>query len=469
MSAARGSAVFDLSAKRRVHVVGIGGPGMNAIATCLAQMGHDVSGSDIHESDVVERMRSLGIRVNIGHDPSVVDGCEAVTSSTAIPMGNVERARARETGIPDLGRADMLAALCARRRSVAVAGTHGKTTTTSLLVRSLEVAGVDPSFVVGADLLDEGTGARWRDGEFLVVEADESDGTHLRLPLAGTILTNIDRDHLDHYGDFAGLVAAFEEYLLGVVGPRVVCIDDPTIAGIVARHPNESWTTYGTSAAADYRWSRVNARDGVTTFVVDTPAATSIEVTSPLRGVHNVANATAVIAMVSAVGVDARWAVEAIATFGGVDRRFQIMAKVDGITLVDDYAHLPREIDAVLTAARASGDGWSRVVAVFQPNRFNRMAIMADEYGDAFGSADLVVLADIYASGTTPIAGVTGQLVVDAVRKRRPELDVIYEPDRELLATTVSGLLRSGDVCISMGCGDVETLPSEIVAVRGRR
>jgi UDP-N-acetylmuramate--alanine ligase len=213
----------------------------------------------------------------------------------------------------------------------------------------------------------------------------------------------------------------------------------------------------------------VNARDGVTTFVVDTPAATSIEVTSPLRGVHNVANATAVIAMVSAVGVDARWAVEAIATFGGVDRRFQIMAEVDGITLVDDYAHLPREIDAVLTAARASGDGWSRVVAVFQPNRFNRMAIMADEYGDAFGSADLVVLADIYASGTTPIAGVTGQLVVDAVRKRRPELDVIYEPDRALLATTVSGLLRSGDVCISMGCGDVETLPSEIVAVRGRR
>jgi len=198
------SDLLDLSGRRRLHVVGIGGPGMNAIATCLAQMGHDVSGSDIHDSDVVERMRSLGIRVNIGHDATVVDGCDAGTSSTAIPVANIERARARESGIADLGRADMLAALCARRRTLAVAGTHGKTTTTSLLVRSLERAGVDPSFVVGADLLDEGTGARWRDGEFMVVEADESDGTHLRLPLTGTILTNTDRDHLDHYGDFDG-------------------------------------------------------------------------------------------------------------------------------------------------------------------------------------------------------------------------------------------------------------------------
>lgn len=461
------SDLLDLSGRRRLHVVGIGGPGMNAIATCLAQMGHDVSGSDIHDSDVVERMRSLGIRVNIGHDATVVDGCDAVTSSTAIPVANIERARARESGIADLGRADMLAALCARRRTLAVAGTHGKTTTTSLLVRSLERAGVDPSFVVGADLLDEGTGARWRDGEFMVVEADESDGTHLRLPLAGTILTNIDRDHLDHYGDFDGLVEAFERYLLGVDGPRVVCVDDPSIAGIVARRPETDWVTYGASASAAFRWSDVRAAGGVTSFVVTTPDGTTIPVSSPLRGVHNVANATAVIAMLATLGFDPESAVLAVAAFGGVDRRFRIVAEVDGITLVDDYAHLPREIDAVLTAARGSGDGWSRVVAVFQPNRFNRMAIMAADYGDAFGAADLVVLADIYASGTTPIPGVTGRLVVDAVRARRPDLEVVYEPERDRLAVTVSGLLRSGDVCISMGCGDVETLPREILAARG--
>jgi UDP-N-acetylmuramate--alanine ligase len=461
------SVPFDLSRRRRVHVVGVGGPGMNAIATCLAQMGHDVSGSDIHDSDVVERMRALGVRVNIGHEASVVAGCDAVTSSTAIPASNIERVRARDSGIPDLTRADMLAALCARRRSLAVAGTHGKTTTTSLLVRSLEAAGLDPSFVVGADLRDEGTGARWTDGDFMVVEADESDGTHLRLPLSGTILTNIDRDHLDHYGDFDGLVTAFEDYLVGVSGPRVVCIDDPSIAAIVSRHADIAWITYGSSDHADFRWSAVRASDGVTSFVVRDPSGASITVQSPLRGTHNVANATAVIAMVSAVGVDPAAAVEAIAVFGGVDRRFQIVGAIDGATFVDDYAHLPREIDAVLTAARTSGDGWTRIVAVFQPNRFNRMAKMSPEYGPAFGSADLVVVTDVYASGTTPIPGVTGRLVADAVRAARPDLDVVYEPDRSRLATTVSALVRSGDVCISMGCGDVETLPREILALRG--
>ena len=463
------SAPLDLSGRRRVHVVGIGGPGMNAIATCLVQMGHDVSGSDIRESDVVERMRSLGVRVNIGHDASAVTGCDAVTSSTAIPTSNIERARARESGVPDLSRADMLAALCTRRRSIAVAGTHGKTTTASLLVQSLKAAGLDPSFVVGADLLEEGTGARWTDGDLMVVEADESDGTHLRLPLFGTILTNIDHDHLDLYGDFHGLVRAFEEYLSGVPGPRVVCIDDPSITSIVARRRDTEWITYGSSASADFRWSAVGTSKGVTTFAVRTPSGESLLVESPLRGTHNVANATAVIAMISTLGVDPAVAVEAVALFGGVDRRFQIIGSIDGATYVDDYAHLPREIDAVLSAARTSGDGWSRIVAVFQPNRFNRMAVMSNEYGSAFTSADVVVVADIYASGTTPIPGVTGQLVVDAVRAARPDLDVVYEPDRSRLPTTVSALVRSGDVCISMGCGDIETLPNEILALRGAR
>jgi len=463
------SAPLDLSGRRRVHVVGIGGPGMNAIATCLVQMGHDVSGSDIRESDVVERMRSLGIRVNIGHDASAVTGCDAVTSSTAIATSNIERARARESGVPDLSRADMLAALCTRRRSIAVAGTHGKTTTASLLVQSLKAAGLDPSFVVGADLLEEGTGARWTDGDLMVVEADESDGTHLRLPLFGTILTNIDHDHLDLYGDFHGLVRAFEEYLSGVPGPRVVCIDDPSITSIVAHRRDTEWITYGSSARADFRWSAVGTSKGVTTFAVRTPSGESLLVESPLRGTHNVANATAVIAMISTLGVDPAVAVEAVALFGGVDRRFQIIGSIDGATYVDDYAHLPREIDAVLTAARTSGDGWSRIVAVFQPNRFNRMAVMSNEYGSAFTSADVVVVADIYASGTTPIPGVTGQLVVDAVRAARPDLDVVYEPDRSRLPTTVSALVRSGDVCISMGCGDIETLPNEILALRGAR
>jgi UDP-N-acetylmuramate--alanine ligase len=457
---------FDLSFPRRVHVVGIGGPGMNAIATCLVQMGHDVTGSDIRESDVIDRMRDLGVRVNIGHDAAVVEGRDVVVSSTAIPANNVERSRAREVGIPDLARAEMLAALCDRRRSIAVAGTHGKTTTTSLLVRTMERAGRRPSFVVGADLLGEGTGARWDDGEFLIVEADESDGTHLRLPLVGTILTNIDRDHLDHYGGFAGLVDGFEKYLGGVVGPRVVCIDDSVIAAIVDRRRDLDWITYGASTRADFHFSHVEAADGVTRFRVTTTGGQTIAVTSPLRGVHNVANATAVIAMASSLGVEPERAVEAIGGFAGVERRFSIIGSIDDITFVDDYAHLPREIDAVLRAARTSGDGWKRIVAVFQPNRFNRMAVMSPEYFDAFDAADLVVIADIYPSGTKPIAGVTGRLVVDAVRVHRPDLEVVYESDRDNLALTVSRLLRSGDVCISMGCGDVETLPREILELR---
>lgn len=461
------AAPLDLSSPGRYHVVGVGGPGMSAIAIVLAEMGHDVSGSDIRERAVLDRVRAAGVSVQVGHERSLVHGCDAVTYSTAIPARNIEIDEARTTGVTCMHRSGMLASICAQAKSLGVAGTHGKTSTTSMLMLILAEAGRRPSFVIGGDVTDMGTGAQWTGGEWLVVEADESDGTHLRLPLAGTILTNIDRDHLDHYGDFDGLVEAFERYLLGVDGPRVVCIDDPSIAGIVSRRPETDWVTYGVSASAAFRWSDVRAAGGVTSFVVTTPDGTTIPVNSPLRGVHNVANATAVIAMLATLGFDPESAVLAVAAFGGVDRRFRIVAEVDGITLVDDYAHLPREIDAVLTAARGSGDGWSRVVAVFQPNRFNRMAIMADDYGDAFGAADLVVLADIYASGTTPIPGVTGQLVVDAVRARRPDIEVVYEPERDRLAVTVSGLLRSGDVCISMGCGDVETLPREILAERG--
>lgn len=459
---------IDLSTRRRIHVVGIGGPGMNAVATCLVQMGHDVTGSDIRDSEIVERMRSLGIAVNIGHDISVVEDREVVVSSTAIPAANIERARARDLGIPDVSRATMLAALCARRRSIGVAGTHGKTTTTSLLVRTLELAGRRPSFIVGADLLAEGTGARWTDGSDLVVEADESDGTHLRLPLYGTILTNIDRDHLDHYGGFDELVAGFERYLAGITGPRVVCIDDPVVADVVARRPDIQCVTYGSNEVADYRFSNVAVDRGRTLFRVNVRGVGAIDVESPLRGVHNVSNATAVIAMASTLGIDSSWSVEAIGGFAGVERRFTIVGGIDGITFVDDYAHLPREISAVLRAARHSDDGWTRVVAVFQPNRFNRMAVMSPEYFDAFDEADVVVIADIYPSGTAPIPGVTGQLVVDAIRAHRPDLNVVYEPRRADLARTVSDLLRTGDVCISMGCGDVETLPREILGERGR-
>jgi len=459
--------VLDLHQLSRFHVVGVGGPGMSAIATCLKQMGHEVSGSDIRISDVIDRLSGLGIQINIGHKVSVVHGCEAVTASTAIPRSNIELLEAELKGVPVLSRAAMLASICAMRPSIAVAGTHGKTTTTSLLVRIFADAGFDPNFIVGGDVLDEGVGARWTGSPWTIVEADESDGTHLELPLAASILTNVDSDHLDQYGDLQGIAAGFQQYLSGIKGPVVVCIDDPLIAGM-EKPPHT--VTYGFSSDANFRCHSIEANHGETAFSITsndpaTPTA-DLKVRMSLRGRHNVLNVTGAIAMAVTLGVDPQVAIAAVAKFGGVGRRFEIIGNVDGMTFVDDYAHLPREISAVMSAAKTSDDHWSRVVAVFQPNRYNRMAIMSHEYADAFVDADLVVITDIYASGTKKIDGVTGHLVVDAVKKVHPMSEVLWHEDRQSLAEFVNHVLRTGDVCISMGCGDIEFLPREILKLR---
>lgn len=461
------SEVIDLTARMRLHVVGVGGPGMSAIATCLAQMGHDVSGSDIKHSPVIERLIELGVRINIGHDRLVVHGCDAVTSSTAIPRSNIELVEAEKSGLVVLNRAGMLASICAMRPAIAVAGTHGKTTTTSLLVRIFAEAGLDPNFIVGGDVLDEGVGARWTGSPWTIVEADESDGTHLELPLAGSILTNVDSDHLDQYGDLQGIADGFQKYLQGINGPVVVCVDDPIIAGF---EKTSHTVTYGFASHADFRCHSVDAKNGETTFSITASTANSaneeLSVRMSLRGHHNVLNVTAAIAMAMKCGVEPQVAINAVATFGGVGRRFEIIGSSDGVTFVDDYAHLPREISAVMSAAKTSDDCWGRVVAVFQPNRYNRMAVMSDEYAMAFVDADVVVITDIYASGTQKIEGVTGHLVVDAVTRAQVNSQVHWHEERTSLAQFVNQILRPGDVCISMGCGDIESLPRELLDVR---
>ena len=456
-------APVDLSSPGRYHVVGVGGPGMSAIAIVLAEMGHEVSGSDIRERAVLDRVRAAGVSVKVGHDRSLVHGRDAITYSTAIPARNVELDEARSTGVPCLHRSGMLASICARAKSLAVAGTHGKTSTTSMLMLILAEAGERPSFVIGGDVTDMGTGAQWTGGEWLVVEADESDGTHLELPLHGTILTNVEVDHLDHYGTFEGIVEGFDRYLAQIPGPKVLCLDDPQCAALAARHDA---ITYGTSPEADFVATDLRAGSGSFTFGVLHRGAALGEVTLPLRGVHNVRNATGALAMAMSIGVPFEVAAAALGRFGGVARRFDVRGVSHGATLVDDYAHLPNEIAAVLAAARGSGDGWQRVVAVFQPNRFNRMAVMWPEYCDAFVDADLVVLTDIYASGTTPIPGITGKLVVNAVLDAHPTTRMVWLPRRDDLVEYLARELRDGDVCISMGCGDVATLPDE---VRSRR
>ncbi len=456
-------APIDLTTPKRLHVVGVGGPGMSAIAMVLAEMGHAVSGSDLREQPVLDRLRAAGVTVQIGHRRSNVHEMDAVTASTAVPERNVELAEAREAGASVLSRAGMLAGICAMARSLAVAGTHGKTTTSSMLMLVLAAAGWRPSFVIGGDVTDMGTGAQWTGGDWFVVEADESDGTHLELPLHGTILTNVEVDHLDHYGSFEGIVDGFDRYLAQVPGPKVLCADDRICATLAERH---GAITYGFAEGARFRAVDVHAETGSFRFAVEHDGQRLGEVLLPLRGTHNVQNAISVIAMATIIGIPFDTVAGALARFGGVARRFDIRAHHGGATLVDDYAHLPSEIAAVLAAARGSGDPWRRIVAVFQPNRYNRMAELWQEYRDSFVEADLIVLTDIYASGTAPIPGITGKLVVNAVLDAHPLARVVWLPRRTDLIEYLAGALRPGDVSISMGCGDIASLPAEVLARR---
>lgn len=460
---------IDLRKPARIHVVGVGGPGMSAIATVLAEMGHQVSGSDVRRSDVITRLENLGIKVNIGHNPDVVLGCDFVTGSPAIAETNIEFQNARKSEIRVLSRAETLAGICRCATSIGVAGTHGKTTTSSMLTTILLGANKNPSFLIGGDVIALNRGASWSGGELFVVEADESDGTHSQLPLAASIVTNIDIDHLDHFKTQDAIERSFFDFVGAVAGPRVVCLDDPVCASISLTH-NAITYSVEENSSADYLASAIKFRDGKSSFIVsENHGGKKIElgrVNLPLRGLHNVSNALAAIAMSLQFGVQFEQAAQALNNFGGVARRFDLRGVDGGATFVDDYAHLPNEISAVLSGVRDESDSWSRVVAVFQPNRFNRMSLISHLYSDAFVDADLIVVTDIYSSGTEPIAGVTGQLVVDAILNSHPQSQVVYQPSRTNLVKFLADEIRAGDLCISMGCGDISTLPSEVIAMR---
>jgi UDP-N-acetylmuramate--alanine ligase len=335
-----------------------------------------------------------------------------------------------------------------------------------MLTMILTEAGLEPSFIVGGDVNDVGTGARWSGRDVLVVEADESDGTFLELPLEASILTNVEVDHLDHFGTPADIVAAFDRYLAQIPGPKVVCADDPAAAGLGASH---GAVTYGTGGAAEFRAVDIAAERGAQSFTVEHAGHSLGRVELPLRGVHMVRNATAAVAMAAQFGVSFAVAQRALARFGGVARRFDFRGERDGVTFVDDYAHLPAEIASVLEAAATSGDSWRRIVAVFQPNRYSRMAVLSPEYRDAFVHADVAVLTDVYSSGEMPRPGVTGKLVVDAVLDAHPWQRVAWMPRRADLVAFLAAELQPGDLCISMGCGDVASLPTEVLARLGER
>ena len=452
---------FDLSVPRSVHVLGASGPGMGAIARILARMGHQVSGCDVRDTEALRGLAMDGVAVSVGNDISHTADVEAVTYSSVIAPTHPEIAAARERGVTTLVRADMLAAICATRKSIGVAGTHGKTTTSAILATILVASGHDPSYVIGGDVPGLGNNASWGAGAFLVVEADESDSPHLRLPLWGAIVTNIDIDHLDNFGSFDGIVASFAEFVRNVSGPVVLCADDPTCAALAV---HAGVTTYGLDAG-DVRAGDVRLFKSQSEFVVQIDGEVHAA-TLRQPGRHNVLNALAAVTMATRLGVSAAEAVAAVQHFSGVARRFDVRGEHHGIRYIDDYAHLPAEIAAALATARVGVGQTSRVVAVFQPNRFHRIAQMAEAYADCFVDADLAIITDIYASGTEPIAGVTGQLVVDAVRRAHPGKNVEWCADRAALASFVNDRLLAGDVCVSMGCGDIATLPDEVMAMR---
>ncbi len=446
---------LDLSAPRRIHVVGIGGAGMSAIAGVLARMGHTVSGSDLKDSRTITRLRAAGVDARIGHAAEhVAAGLDAVVISTAIPSTNPEVVAAGTLGIPVLRRAEALRALVATRRAIAVAGSHGKTTTSSMLALVLRGAGWRPTFLIGGDVNEVGTNAAYDDGEWLVVEADESDGTFLELSAEAAIVTNVEADHLDHYGSFPALVDAFTRFLEGTPGPRVVCADEPHAAAIAAR---VGARTYGFAPDADYRIVRCDGHRHGSEVEVTRDGAPLGTFSLPVPGVHNATNAVAAVAIATELGVPFADTARALAGFGGVARRFEFRGEHDGVTLIDDYAHLPSEVQAALRTARAGG--WNRVIAVFQPHRYSRTDSLWRDFADAFTDADLLVLTDVYAAGETPRPGVTGRLLVRAVLDAHPAASVVYLPHRADVVTVVPRLARPGDVVLTLGAGDLTTVP----------
>lgn len=458
--------LIDVSHPLHCHVVGVGGPGMSPLAFVLRGKGHRVTGSDMRESDTTRTLADHGVTVTIGHESSLVHGSDVVTYSTAVPLTNVELVAANEQHIPVRHRSGLLASLCDIAEAIGVAGTHGKTTTSALLTHILVTNGLDPSCIIGADVPGLTVGARVGSSSLFVLESDESDGTLDVLPLTHLVVTNVDVDHLDYFGTFEEVQQCFVDAVLRTTGHVVVNCDDPQSAPILkAVEERGNVTTFGRSGTAMLQIADVEptGRGLVVHFLEGAHRAHAV---LPLLGQHNALNCAAAIAMARHLGVSLENCCRAVESFEGVQRRFTERGHFNDALLVDDYAHLPAEIDAVLRAARSHPNASGRVVAVFQPNRFHRIAAMADSYADCFSVADLVVITDVYASGTERIAGITGELVVDAVRQQHPDAHVVWAPQRQDIVATVSAYLEPGDICVSMGCGDIETFPDDLLGSR---
>ena len=466
-AALRMTGQLDLSWPRRVHVANVGGAGMSAVATLLAESGHRVSGHDpAAATPFLPMLEALGVEVAAGGPPPpLAADVEAVVGSTATPPDDRDVVAARSRGLPVLHRASALAALCSGRTTVAVAGTHGKTTTSALLTTILAGAGRHPGWVVGSPIPQLGRSAAWGGDGPLVVEADESDGTFLALGADVAVVTNVEPDHLENWGGEAALRAAFRTFAEALPGPLVLCADDAGARSLATA--SDDVATYGIDPAADYRivepapWSTGVAftlRHGGADTRVELPAA---------PGAHNATNAAGALALAHRLGVPLAEGAAALAAFQGVARRFERRGEAAGVTVVDDYAHLPTEVAAALEAGRSGA--WSRVVAVFQPHRYSRTEALWRTFADAFEAADVFAVTDVYAAGEPARAGVSGKLIVDAVLDAHPWASVAWLPGLDDVLVWLRSTLRAGDLCLTLGAGDLTSLAPRIVAMLEER
>ncbi|WP_421699565.1 UDP-N-acetylmuramate--L-alanine ligase [Ancylobacter sp.] len=460
-----------------IHFVGIGGIGMSGIAEVLHNLGYTVQGSDVAESANVKRLAEKGIKVLIGHAAANIDGAEVLVVSTAIRRDNPELVAARAKRLPVVRRAEMLAELMRLKSCVAIAGTHGKTTTTSLVATLLDAGGFDPTVINGGIINAYGTNARLGDGEWMVVEADESDGTFLKLPVEVAIVTNIDPEHLDHFKTFEAVQAAFRSFIdnLPFYGFAVMCTDHPVVQDLVGHVEDRRVITYGENPQADVRLVELDLRGGMCRFGVlfrDRTGAVVHELRDlvlPMPGKHNALNATAAIAVAHELGASDEQIRSALAGFGGVKRRFTRTGEVGGVTIFDDYGHHPVEIAAVLRAARASTEG--QVIAIVQPHRYTRLQSLFDQFATCFNDADHVIVADVYAAGEAPIPGIDRDHLVEALRARGHR-SVTGLSGPEALAGLVNGLMKPGDYVVCLGAGNITqwayALPEQLAAGAAR-
>lgn len=447
---------------KRIHFIGIGGAGMSGLASIMVELGHKVSGSDINKTKVTNRLEKMGVLFSIGHNAGNVKDVDLVVVSTAIKKDNPELNKAIETGIPVIHRGELLALLMNRQMGIAVAGAHGKTTTTSMIASVMERNGYDPTIVIGGELRDIGGNAKLGHGRYLVAEADESDGSFLKLSPKIVIITNVENDHLDYYGSVEKINEAFTAFLSKVPqdGLAVICVDDPGNRRILEQYGGPL-ITYGIkSSDADYVLRNLSY-EGMKSkgqvyyrgeYIGD------LELTVP--GQHNLLNALAVVAVGMHVGMEFRAIADGLVNFKGAGRRFQVTGELSGIKVIDDYAHHPTEIIAALKAAKQVGA--NRIIAVFQPHRYTRTSLLSEEFGKAFNDSDVVIVDDIYAAGEQPIEGVSSMIIVEAI-KRNGQKNVVYLGDGEKIVDYLENFVKPGDLVITIGAGNIWTAGVNLV------